>query len=153
MTGALKYYEFRDRCVYCDIVEQEMQMGDRVIFETEHILAIAPFASRSPFETWLIPKVHAPSFEASTAVVYRELAQTLKIVLCKLKKALDNPPYNFMLHTSPFGEADLPHYHWHVEILPALTNVAGFEWGSGFYINPTPPERAAQFLRAVEVAA
>ena len=153
MMGALSYYEFRNRCVYCDIVEQETRSGERVIFETEHVLAIAPFASRSPFETWLIPRAHAPSFEAGSKVIFEEMAQALKTVLCKLKKALDNPPYNFMLHTSPFGDEGLPHYHWHVEILPALTNVAGFEWGSGFYINPTPPERAAQFLRAAEVTA
>ena len=73
------------------------------------------------------------------------------VVLRKLRKALDDPSYNFMLHTTPFHQGPQPHYHWHIEILPMLTNVAGFEWGSGFHINPTPPEKAAEFLRLTDI--
>ncbi len=153
MAGALRYHRFRDRCVYCDIVEQEVRSGERIVFEAEHVVAVAPFASRSPFETWIVPRQHASSFEDSPAAIYRDTALVMRTVLQKLGLALDDPPYNFMLHTAPFGEPALAHYHWHFEIVPALTNVAGFEWGSGFYINPTPPERAAEYLRAVEVGA
>ncbi len=151
MAGAQRYYDFRDRCVYCDIVEQETRDGSRVIHETEHVVALAPFASRSPFEVMILPREHHCSFVDSPAAVFRETAAVMRLVLRKLKKALDDPPYNYMLHTSPFGESALNHYHWHIEIIPKLTDVAGFEWGSGFYINPTPPEHAAKFLREIEV--
>ena len=82
---------------------------------------------------------------------FRLLANALRTALRKLNVALANPPYNFMLHTAPFADRGVQHYHWHIEIMPTLTKVAGFEWGSGFYINPVPPENAAGFLRDVEV--
>ncbi len=69
----------------------------------------------------------------------------------KLEEALDAPPYNYVVHTAPFDTQELPHYHWHLEIIPRLTRVAGFEWGTGFYINPVPPETAAAFLRETDV--
>jgi UDPglucose--hexose-1-phosphate uridylyltransferase len=114
-------------------------------------VAIAPFASRSPFETWVLPKTHLCSFERGGSDVYADVAHTLRVVLRKFRKALEDPDYNFMLHTSPFRLGPQPHYHWHIEIIPKLTNVAGFEWGSGFHINPTPPEKAAEFMRKTEI--
>jgi UDPglucose--hexose-1-phosphate uridylyltransferase len=150
MAGALRYFQFRDRCVFCDIIEQELRDGARVVFENEHAVAVAPFASRSPFEVWILPREHGAAFEAGTQAVYRDTAQALQAVTRGLRRALDDPPFNAMLHTAPLGMQGLEHYHWHIEILPKLTSVAGFEWGSGFYINPTPPEKAAEFLRSSE---
>ncbi len=150
MDGAKRYLNFRDRCVFCDMVKQETEQGQRLVEETEHAIAITPFASRSPFEVWILPRAHQASFEADSEDVYRDIARTLRSTLRKLRKALGDPPFNFMLHSAPLGMGHLEDYHWHIEILPKLTSVAGFEWGSGFYINPTPPEKAAAFLRATE---
>jgi len=149
MKGALDYYNYKERCVYCDIVRQEINDGRRVVYENSDFLVLEPFAPKFPFETWLLPKAHDSSFEDCHKNEYANLAGALRVTLRKLHRALDNPPYNFILHTSPFQEMFNPHYHWHFEIMPTLTKVAGFEWGSGFYINPTPPEDAAKFLRDV----
>jgi UDPglucose--hexose-1-phosphate uridylyltransferase len=150
MRGARHYYEYKERCIFCDIVRHEISDGRRVIYENKGFVVLAPFAPKLPFETWIVPKTHHASFEETERVAFRELANAVRTALRKLRAALDNPPYNFMLHTAPFAEKDAPHYHWHVEIMPTLTQVAGFEWGSGFYINPTPPEDAAAFLRGLE---
>jgi UDPglucose--hexose-1-phosphate uridylyltransferase len=149
MKGALEYYNHKERCVYCDIIRQEMQDGRRVVYENTDFIVLEPFAPKSPFETWVLPKSHDSAFEDCQKNEYSNLANALRVTLRKLYRALDNPPYNLMLHTSPFTEMFNPHYHWHFEIMPTLTKVAGFEWGSGFYINPTPPEEAAKFLRDV----
>jgi UDPglucose--hexose-1-phosphate uridylyltransferase len=147
MRGALEYYKYKDRCVYCDIIRQEQADGRRVVYENDSFIALAPFAPLFPFETWVLPKTHDSAFEDCQRSEYSSLANAMLTVLRKLKNALSAPPYNFMLHMSPVQEKDNAHYHWHFEILPTLTKVAGFEWGSGFYINPTPPEEAARFLR------
>ncbi|MGH7361945.1 MAG: galactose-1-phosphate uridylyltransferase, partial [Candidatus Methylomirabilales bacterium] len=110
----------------------------------------APFASRFPFETWLLPKTHDAFFEDTQKEEYVSLAKLLRETLRRMDRVLANPPYNFILHNSPLREDDHLHYHWHFEIMPKLTRVAGFEWGSGFYINPTPPEEAAAYLRQAE---
>lgn len=151
MEGAKRYYDFKERCIYCDIIDTELHERERVVFETEHAIAVTPFASRSPFETWILPRRHQDSFERGPTDCYMDIARTLRVVLRKLRTALDDPAYNFMLHTTPFHQGPQPHYHWHIEIIPMLTNVAGFEWGSGFHINPTPPEKAAEFLRLTEI--
>lgn len=154
LDGSRRYYELKERCVFCDIVQQETSdnSGRRVVAMTEKFVAIAPFAARFPFETWILPRRHGPSYHsAERPEDYRELAGILKDTLMRLNRALDRPPYNFVLHTSPVNDPDLAYYHWHIEILPKLTRVAGFEIGSGFYINPTPPEDAAQYLREVAV--
>jgi UDPglucose--hexose-1-phosphate uridylyltransferase len=151
MKGALEYYGYKERCVYCDIIRQEQQDGRRVIFENESFIVLAPYAPLFPFETWVLPRAHDSTFEECQQEEYKLLANAMLTTLRKLKAVLSAPPYNFMLHMSPFNEQHNPHYHWHFEILPSLTKMAGFEWGSGFYINPTPPEEAARFLREVEV--
>jgi UDPglucose--hexose-1-phosphate uridylyltransferase len=150
MKGARDYYTYKERCVYCDIVRQDLTDGRRVVFENGDFVVLEPYAPKFPFETWVLPKAHDSSFEDCQRTEYASLANAMRTALCKLQRALDNPPYNFILHTSPFHEKDNPHYHWHFEIMPTLTKVAGFEWGSGFYINPTPPEEAAAFLRDVK---
>jgi UDPglucose--hexose-1-phosphate uridylyltransferase len=145
MTGAKTYYNDHHQCIFCDIIKQERAAEVRIIEEREGVCAVAPFASRFPFETWIIPQDHNSSFEEVES--YDGLAQVLLGVLRRLDSVLENPPYNFVIHTSPFGDANNAYYHWHLEIIPRLTKVAGFEWGTGFYINPTPPEEAAHYLR------
>jgi UDPglucose--hexose-1-phosphate uridylyltransferase len=149
IEGAKNYFRYKDRCVFCDIIRQELQQGRRVINENKSFVSIAPFASRSPFETWILPKTHHPSFEHMESFQYEQAAQILSDTLQRMNQVLDNPPYNYVIHTSSFPETDYEYYHWHFEIMPKLTKVAGFEWGTGFYINPTPPEEAAEYMREV----
>lgn len=147
MAGAKDYYDYKERCIYCDILRQEIQQGERIIMENGDFLVVAPFASFSPFEAWIIPKRHNSFFEDSEVQEIQSLALIFSETLRRLEKALNFPPYNFTLHTTPFNQRNLEYYHWHFEIIPKLTKFAGFEWGSGFFINPTPPEEAAKFLR------
>jgi UDPglucose--hexose-1-phosphate uridylyltransferase len=147
IEGAKTYFSYKDRCVFCDIIRQELQRKHRVITENNSFLSIAPFASRFPFETWILPKSHHSSFEAMESSQYEQAAQILSDTLQRLSHVLNDPPYNYVIHTSSFPEVDGDHYHWHFEIMPKLTKVAGFEWGTGFYINPTPPEEAANYMR------
>ncbi len=147
LDGARKYFEFKERCVYCDILRQDLKDSDRVILETDEFAAVAPFASRFPFETWLIPRRHESHFENIRESEVANLAWVLRNVLRKMDRVLEKPAFNLIVHSAPVQEATSEHYHWHVEIIPKLTRVAGFEWGTGFYINPTPPEEAARFMR------
>ena len=150
MTGALEFLNYRGRCIFCDMVQQELAVEKRIVLDSAHFTAFCPFASRFPFEIWILPKTHSSHFENIPKPVVDDLGHVLHQVLNKLELALDNPAYNYIIHTAPFDTQSLPHYHWHIEIIPRLTKVAGFEWGSGFYINPVPPEDAAGFLREIE---
>jgi UDPglucose--hexose-1-phosphate uridylyltransferase len=147
MDGGKRYFAFKERCVFCDIMRQESKSGIRVVTETDRFLVIEPYASRFPFETWILPRSHESHFETIDAQQLQNLAWVLRSTLRKIDKVLERPSYNFVIHTAPVQEASVPHYHWHLEIMPKLTKVAGFEWGTGFYINPTPPEESAEFLR------
>lgn len=149
LSGGKFYYNYKERCVFCDMIRQETQQQVRVVLENQEFLALCPFAPRSPFEVWILPKAHYSSYVDLKDESYLLLAEIFSETLKRLEKALGRAPYNFILHTSPFREPELPFYHWHFEIMPKLTLMAGFEWGSGFYINPTPPEDAAQYLREV----
>jgi UDPglucose--hexose-1-phosphate uridylyltransferase len=155
LEGSRRYYELKERCVFCDIIQQETaeDNGRRLVSMTDRFLAIEPFAPRFPFETWILPRSHDASYQRlSSPDEFRELAGILKDTFERLNAALDHPPFNFVIHTAPVSDAELEYYHWHIEIMPKLTRVAGFEIGSGFYINPTPPEDAAQYLRELTVA-
>jgi UDPglucose--hexose-1-phosphate uridylyltransferase len=151
LEGARLHYQVKERCVFCDVVQQEGRDGQRVIQENADVIALAPYAPRFAFETWLLPKRHGARYETAPRHEYESLARLLKSVLQRLDRALEAPPYNLIVHTSPFSEEVGQLYHWHIEIMPKLTRVAGFEWGTGFYINPTPPEEAARVLRAVRL--
>ena len=151
LEGARRYFAFRERCVFLDLLEQERQTQERLVYENEDIAVIAPFASRFPFELWFLPRRHEPWYENAQPRTYFSLADAISVVCKKLNRALDHPPYNLMLHSAPYTNEDMSHYQWHLELIPTLTKVAGFEWGTGFYINPTPPEDAARHLRDIEV--
>ena len=147
LNGTVKYHEFSDRCLFCDMLNQEQQEKKLTVLDEESFTALAPFASRFPFETWILPKTHLPAFDSISDAGLAGLARTLKAVLARLKSALGDPPFNFMIHTAPLGAREAENFHWHLEIIPNLTQVAGFELGTGFYVNPTPPEAAAELLR------
>lgn len=148
-TGAKEYFSYKDRCPFCDIIRQELNEKLRLIEETKHFVSITPFASRSPFEVSIIPKKHSAHFESEDAEILYDFTYILQNTLKRLKLALDNPPYNFVLINGAFVFDHDNYFHWHLDITPRLTKIAGFEWGSGFYINPTPPEDAAKYLREI----
>jgi UDPglucose--hexose-1-phosphate uridylyltransferase len=147
LDGALQHWRLKERCVYCDIVDQERRERSRLVLEEDGFVVLAPFAPRFPFETWILPTRHQAAFEDIEDGSLGPLARALRGTLARLRRLLDRPHYNFLIHTSPCRESRLEHYHWHVEIFPKLAHVAGFEWGTGFYIITTPPEEAAQHLR------
>ena len=151
IEGARHHYQAKERCVFCDIIRQEGAAGTRVIHENADIIAIAPYAPRFPFETWLLPRSHGARFEEAPRQQYEGLARMLKSVLLRMDRTLESPSYNLIIHSAPLSEEAGDFYHWHVELMPKLTRTAGFEWGTGFYINPTSPEEAAQVLRAARV--
>ncbi len=151
LLGAKKYYDYKERCIFCDIIRQEITDQDRVIAETDSYFAFAPYASRFPFETWLMPKAHISNYVDTEIEMHDELAVILKEILARLRAGLADPAYNYILHTAPVGDEYRDFFHWHMEIIPKLTKVAGFEWGTGFYINPTRPEDAAKFLRELTI--
>ena len=155
MRGAELHFEMKERCLFCDIIQQEVTDPKRIVSVGSQFITLEPFAPRFPFETWILPRTHASTFESMDNDGIRLFAKALKETLTRLNRALSNPPYNFVIHSAPCHSPELEYYHWHVEIMPILTKVAGFEWGTGFYINPTPPEDAARYLREipVEVAA
>jgi len=150
MSGSLEFYNYRGRCVYCDMIQQELATEKRIVVDAPGFLAFCPFASRFPFETWVLPKAHSSHYENIQKNGIEELAGMMRLVIAKIEAALDQPAYNYIIHTAPFDTQEIRHYHWHIEIMPSLTRAAGFEWGTGFYINPVPPEEAAAFLRDID---
>ena len=147
IANAKTFYQHSKRCLFCNMIQQEIETDKRVVISTDNFVAFAPFASRFPFETWILPKKHESNFENLQGFEAEELAHILKSVLAKLEATLDFPPYNYIIHNAPFNVTEAEYFHWHIEIIPRLTNIAGFEWGTGFYINPTSPEEAAEMLR------
>jgi UDPglucose--hexose-1-phosphate uridylyltransferase len=151
LKGARDYHQLKDRCIYCDIIHQESRSNVRVVMENENFLVVSPYAPRFPFETWILPKRHDSAFENSPADLFGGLARAIKTLAGKMDAVLDFPAFNMVIHSAPVHDHPTDHYHWHVEFMPRLTKVAGFEWGTGFYINPTSPEEAAKFLRDAKV--
>lgn len=151
LEGALSYYRYKERCIFCDIIRQEINQDLRVVARNDLFLAIIPYAPRSPFEMWILPRRHASSYLSMDDVHFQALAEIFSECMRRLEKCVPGVPYNFVLHGAPLRSPPLEHYHWHFEIMPKLTMIAGFEWGSGFYINPIPPEEAARFLKEAEL--
>lgn len=149
LDGALGFYQKHKTCVYCHLIAYELESRERLVFSTDHHVVVEPFAPRFPYETWILPSRHLSHFEWMSDDMYLDLAGALKKTLLKINKLLGYPPFNFVLHSSPVSDNELKEYHWHFEIIPKLSKVAGFEWGTGFYINPIPPEIAADDLRQI----
>lgn len=151
IEGCRTHYQQKERCIYCDIIRQELSDAERIVVDNQEFICITPFAPRFPFEMWILPKRHSAYFEESQKTQFELLARILSEALRRMDKVLTHPAYNFVLHTSPLHEKTGEFYHWHIELIPKLTQVAGFEWGTGFYINPVTPEEAAKFLREAEI--
>ncbi|MCK9572144.1 MAG: galactose-1-phosphate uridylyltransferase [Candidatus Omnitrophica bacterium] len=150
LHGAKEYFNYRERCIFCDIIRQEIQDQERIVLENKYFLSFCPFVSRFPFEIMVIPKKHAGSFTFLSFEEIKALAEIMQGTIRKLKKVFENLSYNYIIHSSPInGDAEEEYYHWHIELMPKLTQVAGFEWGTGFYLDSTSPELATQYLKAV----
>ena len=157
LLSARQHFELKERCLFCDILSQELESGDRIVHMSEHFVALCPYASRFPYEIMVLPRTHAHDYAEASDVVVADLALHMKAVLAKLRKTLNDPAFNFVFHTAPNTEHSAKRanywgtiqydWHYHIEILPRLTQTAGFEWGTGFYINPVSPESAADQLR------
>jgi len=154
------HFARKERCIFCDVIRQEQRLDERVALESSRFIALAPYASAFPFETWILPKDHAHDFAHAADDDLDGLAAILRDVLRRMRVMLRDPPYNLVLHTAPSPHprpgqtadwSTIEHdYHWHLELVPRITRIAGFEWGSGYTINPTPPEEAARFLREAD---
>jgi len=151
LEACQEFYNYRGRCLVCDMVSQEAEGKTRVVTDSGLFLAFEPYAPRTPFETWIVPKNHESQFEDMGQQGFEELGFLLKRTIARLEKGLGPVAYNYMLFTSPFDSPALPYFHWHIEIIPRLTKQAGYEWGTGFYINPVQPEDAAEFLRSIKL--
>ena len=147
---ATDYYDRTGACLYCVLLHEELAMDQRVVAENDQYAAIMPYASHVPFETWIIPKAHQSSFARVEAAYLRPLAEILKTVLRKLSDGLSDPDFNLTINTAPRGDEDKSYFLWHMEILPRLNRLAGFELGSGMSINTVMPEEAARFLHSVD---
>lgn len=149
--GTLDYYQRKERCIYCDIIKEEISMKKRVILETVHFLVFSPFASRYPFETWIIPKNHCPDFHCIKEEEIEDLSIAIQSLFFRFYQLLSDPPYSISFHTSPVqSRFHRSEYHWHIEARLRIGLREGFEWGTGFFVNPTPPEDAAAYLREVK---
>ena len=148
LEEAARYYDDHGRCVYCDSIQEELSFGKRIVMNNEKFVVLQPFASRFPFETWIIPKDASGFFRVDLYGRFKETLQRfLRATLLKLYSKLNDPPYNFVIHTSPIKDEMEDYYHWHLQIIPRLTTAAGFEMGSGIFINVAFPEETAQFLQ------
>jgi len=149
LEGSQAYYAKEGRCVYCDMINQEKKDQSRIIVENDDFICFASFTSRFSFESWIMPKGHRSNlYDLNDAQKYN-LGRILKDILRRNKLCLGNPSYNFFIHTAPTKYKHMESYHWHIEIIPKLTNMAGFEWGTGFYVVLTDPTDAAKYLREV----
>ena len=149
---AVMHYDMYGRCVYCEMVEEELRQKKRIIINTDNFVAFCPFASRSPFECRIYPKNHLPSFTLTNNRQIKELAGVLRDLLARLNIGLNNPNYNYVIRSSPIGDEDARHLHWYMVIVPKISIPAGFEIGSGIYINTVAPEKAAHYLRNIDLS-
>ncbi|MCA9542910.1 MAG: DUF4931 domain-containing protein [Myxococcales bacterium] len=149
LDGAQQYYRSHERNIFDDIIRQEVDDGRRLVHDAGPFVLIAPYASRVPFELWIVPRFHATRYETANRDQLEALAGVLALALDRLDRGLGDPAYNLVIQSAPYGMDDVPWYRWHIQIMPNLTRVAGFELGSGFFINPTAPEEAAEFLRSL----
>ena len=144
---AIAHYDDTGRCLYCDLVEAELEAKVRMLFETDGFVVFHPYASRLPFETWIAPRRMQPSFSQVSSDDLSELAAVLRRILHALDVSLNNPHFNLVIHSARVGDHQQEYYLWHIQILPRLTTIAGFELGSGIFINTMLPEESAKFLR------
>jgi len=148
---ALRHYEEFGECMFCFMIGEELAEDKRVVLTSEHFVVMEPFASATPFATYIYPRRHMASFGDVCDAELADLARVLRTMLAKLYVGLDNPDFNYVIRTAPAEVAGVKYYHWYLSIIPRLTRVAGFELGSGMFINTVLPEQATVFLRGVDV--
>ncbi len=156
LDGARLYYDYKERCIFCDIMREEERMQDRVVMDSPCFLVFCPYATRFPFEFWILPKQHRCSFREIGDEERRDLSKVLTVMLRKLRRLLNDPPYSYVIHTAP---SRIPRrnqwhtlsedFHWHIEVMPRIRRLSGFELGSGMYTLSTSPEDAAKYLKEV----
>lgn len=149
IDGARAHYERKERCIFCDIIQYEGEADRRLLMENEHFMVLAPYAPRFSFELAVYPKRHNPAFETTPDSELEALSAVLNEVLGRVGRLLNRPDYNLIIHNAPCSNSVGDYFHWHIEFMPVLARVAGFEWGTGFYINPISPEESVQSLKAV----
>jgi len=149
LEGAREYFGFRGRCVFCDIIDQELEDEERIVTQNATFMGFCPYASKYPFESWILPKEHDSHFCSLSDEQNLELAAVLKEMLTRMLGCLSNCSYNFYLHTAPVNYKETDSYHWHIEIVPQLARESGYEWGTGFYSVRTAPDAAAGYLKEV----
>ncbi len=147
LQEAARHYDDHGVCVYCEMIEEELSSRERILEETDEFMVLHPFASRFPFETWIVPKKHHASFGSISVEDSKKFAILLKTTLHGINSKLNDPDYNYVIHTAPVKDEGEDYYHWHLQIIPRLTTTAGFEMGSGMYINVSFPEQTARFMR------
>jgi UDPglucose--hexose-1-phosphate uridylyltransferase len=151
VAHAMNYYDEHRECVFCRMIREEQTSEERIVLETDHFIAFVPYAAFSPFHTWLLPKRHQPSFPQASDDEMEDLARVLQAVLKKLYVGLDNPDFNYVMRCLPGAPRKNAFFHWYLSIVPRVSKAAGFELGSGMYINTSLPEESAQFLRNVKI--
>lgn len=149
LNGSKNYYHRHKKCVHCVMIDWELKSKKRLIFENKNFVAFCPYASKTSFEMRIFPKEHNSNFEKSSEAYLYDAAQAFNIALKKLSLALNDPPYNFFIHTAPTKDSHYGHYHWHIEIVPKTSIWAGFEIGTGIEISTVPPEEAAKCLKKI----
>ncbi len=147
LAAAQAFYREHQQCIFCRLLADELAHGGRIVWQTSEFVAFCPYAPRTPLETWIMPTAHASQYESLTTLQRDQLADVMQEVLARIETLLRRPAYNYYIHTAPFDTQAHPHYHWHIEIIPRVTRTAGFEWGTGCYINPVEPEAAARSMR------
>jgi len=147
LSSSIDYFQMKERCIYCDMINEELSFGKRIIIESRGFLAFAPFASKFPFEICIAPKIHISDFGLIRDDLLREQAVIFKEIFTRIKKGLKNLSYSMVLHSAPIQRGLMDEYHWHWEIMPRYREMMGFEWGTGLYANSVCPEDAAKILR------
>ena len=147
LDGGARFYQSYKRCVFCDLIEREMAAGERVVLRQRGFVAMCAYAGRQPLESWILPERHAARFDAADDAELRDLAAVLHDLLRRLEAVSPGAAYNLLLHSGPFDGAGADSFHWHWELIPRMAQLAGFEWGTGLFINPLSPEHAAERLR------
>jgi UDPglucose--hexose-1-phosphate uridylyltransferase len=148
LEGARRFRDQHDACVFCTTLEDERRAGDRIIFENDGFVVFAPYAARTPFETWIMPRRHTAAFgDLDLRSEKPAFAEALQLTLKALRDGLNDPPFNYFIHSQPVKGNLADAYHWHLELIPKLSTAAGFELGTGMWINVVKPEDSAAFLR------
>ena len=148
LDGAFQWYSRHKKCVFCHVLEEEISIGERIVFQSDRLVAFCPFASRFPYEVWLLPKQHQPLFHAIDDDLLDEASLVYRQILSTLELNVKNVSYNCLFHSAPFDSFCYDHYHWHIEIIPRIATTAGLEWGSGVHVNIVSPEQSALLLRS-----